>query len=115
MIAILTAAMHRDPTVWADPDKFDPDRFLSPETHSMDSWQPFEKGPRNCIGQQMATIEVRVMAALTIRFFDFEVVYKDHGSKLASIENWGGRGYQVLKMSAKPKDGLPMKAYLRSN
>lgn len=78
----------------------------------MDAWMPFEKGPRNCIGQQMATLEVRVVAVLTLRFFDFEAVFKGHG---LSVPGWGGRAYQELNMSAKPKDGIPMRAYLRSD
>jgi len=70
---------------------------------------PFEKGKRDCVGQQMATLEVRVMAVLTVRYFDFEAVFADHG---LSVPGWGGRAYQELNMSAKPKDGIPMRAYL---
>jgi len=109
IICVLASSMHRDPTIWDKPAEFDPDRFLSPETHSMEAWMPFEKGKRDCVGQQMATLEVRVMAVLTVRYFDFEAVFADHG---LSVPGWGGRAYQELNMSAKPKDGIPMRAYL---
>jgi len=46
---------------------------------------------------------------LTVRYFDFEAVFADHG---LSVPGWGGRAYQELNMSAKPKDGIPMRAYL---
>ncbi|CZT41156.1 uncharacterized protein RSE6_00867 [Rhynchosporium secalis] len=111
MICVLASAKHRDPAIWTNPTEFDPDRFLSPDTHSLDAWQPFEKGPRNCIGQQMATLEVRVMAVIIVRYLDFEAKFKDHG---LSVPGWGGQAYQELNMSAKPKDGIPMKAYLKA-
>lgn len=38
------------------------------------AWRPFERGPRNCIGQELANIEARVILALTVRRYDFEKV-----------------------------------------
>ncbi|CZR60715.1 related to sterigmatocystin biosynthesis P450 monooxygenase STCS [Phialocephala subalpina] len=115
MIAVLASSMHRDPALWPSLDsmpldEYHPDRFLDSETHSSAAWQPFEKGPRNCIGQQLALLEVKVIAVLMVRWFDFEAQFRDHGLK---IEGWGGRAYQELKLSAKPKDGIPMVAKLR--
>lgn len=38
------------------------------------AWRPFERGPRNCIGQELANIEARVILALAVRRYDFEKV-----------------------------------------
>jgi len=111
-IAILSAAMQRDSNYFKDPSIFNPDRFLDAETNSSPAWMPFEKGPRNCIGQQLSLLEAKVISVLTVRWFDFEAVFKDHG---LSIPGHGGRAYQVMKLTAKPKDGIPMRVKLRKD
>jgi cytochrome P450 len=109
MIAVLASAIQRSSNWWANPQEFDPDRFLSPETHSIAAWQAFEKGPRNCIGQQLAMLEAKVVLVVIARYFDFEASLKIDGP---SVEGWGGRAYQELKTTASPKDGLPMRVKL---
>lgn len=112
MISILVSSMQRDPNLWEKPTEFDPDRWLHVGADANGAWQPFEKGPRNCIGQQLSLLEAKLIAAMTIRYFDFEAAFNPHG---LSIPGWGGRAYQELKMTAKPKDGLPMRAKMTSH
>jgi cytochrome P450 len=38
------------------------------------AWRPFERGPRNCIGQELANIEARVILACAVRSYDFQKV-----------------------------------------
>ena len=53
--------LHRDPALWPDPEKFDPDRF-SPENRATQepySYMPFGMGPRQCIGTRFALLEIK--------------------------------------------------------
>lgn len=114
MITTSIHHMHRSPNSWSDPNAFDPDRWIDPEKRDdgkeNGSWQPFDKGPRNCIGQQLALIEMKVIAALTLRWFDFETRYEAGAPELPG---WGGAAYQIWKLTARPVEGLPMVVKLR--
>ncbi|KAI1857789.1 uncharacterized protein JN550_013052 [Neoarthrinium moseri] len=57
-------------------DQFIPERWLGDPTYAgdvTDAHQPFSWGPRNCIGQNMAVHEMRLIFATVIFDFDFEL------------------------------------------
>lgn len=66
--------IHRDPAVFGDTaDDFVPERWLQPDgaNYPASAWRPFERGPRNCIGQELAHIEARVIIAMLARRYEF--------------------------------------------
>lgn len=68
---ILLGLVHRDPTVWENPDTYDPDRFLATQVKKRPahSYKPFGSGLRACIGRQFALHEaVLVLASLLHRY-----------------------------------------------
>ena len=59
---------HREAAHWPDPGRFDPARFLA---HAADrppfAWIPFGGGPRMCLGQHFAMLEMHVVLAMLLR------------------------------------------------
>ena len=66
-------AIHHDPRIWPEPEKFNPYRFTPEEKakHSSFDWIPFGAGPRNCIAMRMALMEVKVAVASLVRKYKF--------------------------------------------
>lgn len=105
-------AVHRDPAYWPNPDDFIPERWLAapddPLHPSKGAWRPFSHGPRNCIGQELAMIEMKVIMVMTVRSFNIELAYteSDRAKGIKGVTTvYGERGYQIDR--AQPSDDLP--------
>lgn len=60
--------IHRNPALWDHPDQFDPGRFIcSPQTerHPL-AHLPFSAGPRKCIGDLLARLEMQTHIATVV-------------------------------------------------
>lgn len=103
-ITVPTYAVHRHKTAWADPDRFDPNRFAEgaePRANSC-KFLPFGAGPRVCIGSTFALIEATVFLATFLRAAKFALPTPD----FVPIPSAGF----VLT----PKYGMPLAITLRS-
>ncbi len=76
VVATLIYLLHRNPELWENPDKFDPDRFLPEKVKARPRFQyiPFGAGPRMCIGNHFAMMEMQLLLAVLLRDFNFELV-----------------------------------------
>ena len=77
-------SVHRDPRNFSYPNTFWPDRWLIAEglqesqekiTHNMNAFMPFSFGPSNCVGKNLAMLEMRFVVChafqkLDLRFPD---------------------------------------------
>ena len=68
--------VHRSERLWEDPEAFNPDRFAKEEKSRMPaySYMPFGGGPRLCIGNSFAMMEMQMILATILRRFDIELV-----------------------------------------
>jgi len=73
-LAVPFYAISRSERYWKKPLEFIPDRFLDTDERSSGAFMPFAIGPRNCIGQQFALIEARVLLAKLLQSFNFSLV-----------------------------------------
>ena len=142
----------RNKRFFPQPLQFIPERFIPSQTpfpeaelfrpSGKNAYQPFSIGPRNCIGQELAMIEAKIILALTAREIDFVLEYPGeeadpqpsipesnaaeldesteygkavrNGSRKPDTEE-GHRVWQALAGSAKPNGHCPGRVYLRQS
>ncbi|KAM7210434.1 cytochrome P450 52A11 [Rhypophila decipiens] len=120
MVYFIHSIIQRDPAVFGETaDQFVPERWLEkPDKIPTGAWRAFERGPRSCIGQELATIEARVLIALVVRRYDFTKVglgavgLDENGE--AELDNCGQKKvtadmYMTREVTSKPADGMRMK------
>ncbi|KAF7985863.1 hypothetical protein HWV62_568 [Athelia sp. TMB] len=83
-ISVPTFTVHRDPRNFSPKsDEFWPDRWLKeadrkdvdttlPFIHETDAFHPFSLGPANCVGKNLAWMELRCLVAFLVQNFDFK-------------------------------------------
>jgi len=97
MVLISSWILHRHRSLWEDPNRFDPDRFLAERSVGRPrlAYLPFGGGPRVCIGQMLAMNEaILILATLAQRFR----LRLRPGHEVA-IQN---------RITIRPRGGLPM-------
>lgn len=94
--------LHRKPEIFPNPEKFDPERF-SPDREKnipKNAYIPFSTGPRVCLGNAFAMLQVCTTLALMIQAYDFELP-EDYIFE------------PFWRFSTRLKHGLPLKVHPR--
>jgi cytochrome P450 len=76
MVMLSPYITHRHPDFWKDPERFDPNRFMTDRIagqHRM-AYFPFGGGPRLCIGKDFALVEASLILAQMAQAFQFQLV-----------------------------------------
>ncbi len=74
MVNVPIFAMQNDPASFPKPEQFLPDRFLDGYGALLKplpaAWLPFSAGPRQCIGQKLATLEMATVVSAVVTRYD---------------------------------------------
>ena len=67
--------LHRHPDVWEEPEEYNPLRFHPSQAEGRHpyAYMPFSAGYRNCIGQNFALNEMKIVIALLVKQFQFSL------------------------------------------
>ncbi|XP_076840200.1 cytochrome P450 17A2 [Brachyhypopomus gauderio] len=88
-------AIHHDPKHWDHPDRFLPERFLDAEGKKITppSFLPFGAGPRVCVGESLARMELFLFVSSLLQHFKFST---PSGASLPDLQGRYGVVLQPL-------------------
>ncbi|XP_037038601.1 cytochrome P450 4d1-like isoform X2 [Bradysia coprophila] len=89
-VVIPIYSMGRNPKLFADPLRFWPERFSLENSGINDTnyftYIPFSAGPRNCIGQKFAVLEIKSVISKILRHFEISLAEDSVNQPLLTAE-----------------------------
>ncbi|KAI9723340.1 MAG: hypothetical protein M1812_001224 [Candelaria pacifica] len=76
IVSMQNRTLHRNPVVFPDPLTFNPARWIDTKGGTKEmklSFIPWSKGPRACIGQHLATMELKIITASLVGGWDLKL------------------------------------------
>ncbi len=109
--------LHHNPKHWRSVEEFIPERWLVAPGHELyptkNAWRPFERGLKNCLGQELALTIIKVTLVLLLRDFEITNAYEEWdllAGKTVGPQVNGDRAYQVSRGGGgHPRDFYPCK------
>lgn len=100
-VNIFIYLMHRNPKIFKEPEKFIPERFDEEHYHPF-TYIPFSAGPRNCIGQKLAMLEIKIVIATLLRSYQLLPANDDKSLTLTT------------ELILRSKQGIPVRLIKRN-
>ena len=74
-VIVYVYGAHHAPHYWESPETFDPERFIkgSEKLRTPFTFLPFGGGPRVCIGNQYAMLQILMILSDLLRKYDFQL------------------------------------------
>ncbi|KAH0815497.1 hypothetical protein GEV33_007292 [Tenebrio molitor] len=83
-LIIFSFGIHREEKYFEDPEKFYPERFERRDGKLPYGYIPFSAGPRNCIGQKFAMLELKSVVSKIVRNFELQPTFPVHELQLVA-------------------------------
>jgi hypothetical protein len=134
MVSLAHLAIHTNPRSYSEAGNFKPERWLEDhEDVERGAFRPFERGARDCLGQNLAVLQLKIALLMTVRRFAIVPAYEEWDEiqkKNISFDSFvrgrllgrnvdakkevdGERAYHVEKDGgAHPKAGYPCRVQL---
>ncbi|KAI1756015.1 cytochrome p450 benzoate 4-monooxygenase [Xylaria castorea] len=85
VLSVPSYTLHHDADIWgADVEEFKPERWLRATPQQKSSFNPFSHGPRACVGQNVAHMEMALIIGTAFHRYDFKL----YQQKLESHEGF---------------------------
>ncbi|XP_046978597.1 cytochrome P450 4c3-like [Vanessa cardui] len=99
-VLVFYEAAYKNPTVFPEPEKFNPDRFLD-SMHTF-AFVPFSAGPRNCIGFRFAWVAMKATISNILKRYE------------VSLGDAGTEPQFVSRLVTESKNGIHLKLKKRT-
>jgi cytochrome P450 len=102
IVLVNIVGIHRRSDLWADPERFDPERFVDDKDKQLPrcTYLPFGAGPRICIGNHFALLEGQILLSAIARRAHFELS--------------GAEVEPEPLVTMRPRGGLPARVRIRN-
>jgi cytochrome P450 len=87
-VMVCSLASHRDKNIFEDPDTFKPERWFENRELAKGEYFPFLFGKRQCIGKDLAWMEISLVLTKIAKKFNIELANKE-------VSHFGGLSYRI--------------------
>ena len=102
LVRVCTQESHRNPEIFADPSRYDPDRFLDPSWNAAE-YAPFGIDGHSCIGEALTR---RFTSTLLVRLArGYDVVVTDDGERqMGEFQHWAPNDDFHIRLTSRASD-----------